>query len=155
MTTVYLWIGAALALFAGGAYIGHDYTAAKAKVAMQTHLAADRKAEADAVDRVRKAEKATADALAKISDSYEKGKKDAQSDYEKTVADLHTGTLRLQSRWATCETGRVSNAAAAARELDAITRDREESAARVVLAAATCDRQVKGLQDLLTKLGAK
>jgi hypothetical protein len=132
-----------------GAYAGYRFEANASDARMATHLAADRAAEAKAQEKARGQENELAAAQAKISSEYERGKKDAEDAQNRTIASLNAGTLRLQSRWSACEASRVSNAAGAASELDAITRDRNESAARIIGYAAACDKQVTGLQDLL------
>lgn len=100
-------------------------------------------AETEHLNEVRKLEQDLAVAQAGVSDAYEKGKKNAESKSAAVVADLRAGNLRLQQRWAVCA------ATPAPSESDAAARDREESAGRIVRAAAECDAQVRGLQDLL------
>lgn len=128
---------------------GWRHATTKADLAMEKHLAADRQAELDQKDRVRKLERDLADAQASASEWYERGKKDAEAAAAAVAADLRAGTLQLRQRWAGCETERLSQTAALTAELDAAARDREESAARIVRAAAECDAQVLGLQRLL------
>ena len=68
----------------------------------------------------------------------------------KTVADLRAGNLVLRNRWTACEANLgVPTATPAPSEPDAGTADRNESAGRIVQAAAQCDAQVRGLQELL------
>jgi hypothetical protein len=133
----------------GGYRHGVSTERARGEAAMAEHLAADRKAESDHKDKVRQLEQALATAQAGVSEAYEKGKKDAEATGAAVIADLRAGNLRLQQRWTGCETQRLSDAAALAGELDAAARDREESAGRIVRAAAQCDAQVRGLQELL------
>lgn len=155
MNAIYGYIVAALlavAAIAGGVgyWQGGKHAATAAELAMSAHLAADRKAESDHKDKVRKLEQDLAAAQAGVSEAYEKGKKDAEATGAAVTADLRAGNLRLQQRWAGCETQRLSDAAATAGEPDAAAGDREESAGRIVRAAAQCDAQVRGLQDLVT-----
>lgn len=140
-----------VAVVAGGVgyWQGSEHAKTSADLVMAKHLAADREAEADHKDKVRQLEQILAAAQADVSEAYEKGKKDAEATGAAVTADLRAGNLRLQQRWAGCETQRLSDAAAAAGELDAAARDREESAGRIVRAAAQCDAQVRGLQELL------
>lgn len=154
MNAIYGYIIAALlvvAAIAGGVgyWQGGKHATTAAELAMSEHLAADRKAESDHKDKIRKLEQDLAAAQAGVSEAYEKGKKDAEATGAAVAADLRAGNLRLQQRWAGCETQRLSDSAAAAGELDAAARDREESAGRIVRAAAQCDAQVRGLQELL------
>lgn len=154
MSTVLGYLATATLVIAGlagwfGYRLGADHAATAAKLAMAEHLAADRKAESDHKDRVRQLEQDLAAAQAGVSEAYERGKKDAEVTAAAVTADLRAGNLRLQQRWAGCETQRLSDAAALASEPDAAAGDREESAGRIVRAAAQCDAQVRGLQELL------
>ena len=122
-----------------------------AKIAMDKHLAADREEETKAKDKARADRDALAVAQNAVSAAYEKGKKDAEATAKRTVADLRAGNLVLRDRWASCQASLdVPSPTTATGELDAGTSDRNESAGRIVQAAAQCDAQVKGLQDLLT-----
>ena len=138
---------------AGGVGIGYwqggKRATAAAELVMAEHLAADRKAESDHKDKVRQLEQALATAQTGVSEAYEKGKKDAETTSAAVNTDLRAGNLRLQQRWAGCETQRLSDAAALASKPAAAAGDREESAGRIVRAAAQCDAQVRGLQELL------
>src|SRR5574337_761303 len=84
-----------------------------------------------------------------ISRFYEEAKQNVQAQANGVIADLNNGALRLRDQWRGCEASRVSNAAAAAAELDAIEQSRNASASRIVQAAAACDAQVAGLQALI------
>ena len=132
-----------------GYWQGGKHAATAAELAMVEHLADDRKAESDHKDKVRQLEQDLATAQAGVSEAYEKGKKDAEATGAAVTADLRAGNLKLQQRWAGCETQRLSDAAALAGEPDAAAGDREESAGRIVRAAVQCDAQVRGLQELL------
>lgn len=154
MNAIYGYIVAALlvvAAIAGGVgyWQGSKHAKTAADLAMAEHLATDRKAESDHRDKVRQLEQDLAASQTDVSEAYEKGKKDAEATGAAVTAGLRAGNLRLQQRWAGCETQRLSDAAAVAGELDAAARDREESAGRIVRAAAQCDAQVRGLQELL------
>lgn len=154
MTVLNGYIAAALMLVlaavgASGYYYGSKHAGANAEIAMAEHLAADKKAEAEQQDRVRKLEQSLAVAQTKVSNAYERGKKDAKATGAAIAADLRAGNLRLQRRWEGCE-ARLSDPSSASGEPDAASRDRSDSAGRIVSAAAQCDAQVKGLQDLLT-----
>lgn len=148
----YIAAGAMLVLVAtaGISYrYGYKYSSAAADVAMAAHLAADRKAEADHREALRTAEQNLATAQEAVSEAYEKGKRDAESIGEGVVADLRAGNLRLQKRWSSCEANRVPSSPTAPSEPDAAGRDREESAGRIIRAAAQCDTQVRELQALI------
>ena len=145
----------AAVLLAGGAGVA-GYSRGKAdaervaKIAMDKHLADDREEEAKAKDKARADRDALAVAQNAVSAAYEKGKKDAEATAKRTVADLRAGNLVLRNRWTACEASADLPAAAAdPSEPDAGTADRAESAGRIVQAAAQCDAQVRGLQELL------
>jgi D-serine dehydratase len=155
MSAAYAWfIAGAIALAGITGFVGyqHGVTSATAvEVAkMKTHLAADSLANEGHQIELRKKESELAEAQDKISKAYEKGKADAEAKYASVVSELRSGNLRLQHRWAGCETNRLSESVASTNQSDAATRDREESAGRIVSAAAQCDAQVRGLQDILT-----
>lgn len=154
MKTIYGYLVAALLVVvvsaAGVGYRqGAKHAAATAELAMAEHLAADRKAEADHAAQVRQLEQNLAAAQANASEAYEKGKRDAEAIGAAVAADLRSGNLRMQQRWARCETQLMSDVAPGTSQPDAATRDREESAGRIIRAAAQCDAQVRGLQELL------
>jgi len=144
-----------------GAYFGYDYASSKADAKYESHLAADRKAEENAQRTARMHEYELALAANAAAESYEKGKKDAENESQKTVDDLLDGSLRLQNRWAGCEADRMSEAATTAGKLNAATRDRAESASRIIAAAAACDAKDRAWQQwaaattsILTKASA-
>ena len=105
------------------------------------------KAEAEAQAKARAEEQAKVEAVAKAADAYEKGKADAQAGYERDLADLRTGNLRLRQYWqasvATCE---LSAGSAAALHAEQQAQLRAESAARIVRLGAEADAQVRALQ---------
>ena len=121
-----------------------------AKLAMDKHLAEDDKAERDATEAANRHKDELATAQNAVSAAYEKGKSDAEAAAKRTVADLRAGNLVLRERWSACKAGDgVSSPTTNPSEPDAGARDREESAGRIVQAAAQCDAQVRGLQELL------
>ena len=121
-----------------------------AQIAMDKHLAEDRASERAAEQEANRYRDALATAQNAVSAAYEKGKKDAEATAKRTVADLRAGNLVLHNRWTACQASLDMPAAPAAPgEPDARTADRDESAGRIVQAAAQCDAQVKGLQRLL------
>lgn len=110
------------------------------------HKTAVEAANAAAQESARKTELAQAVAVTAVAEAYEKGKHDAQATADRVAADLRNGNIQLRDRWQSCAAGRVSDADATAAELDAARRDREESASRIVLAAAAADNQIAQLQ---------
>ena len=121
-----------------------------AKIAMSEHLAEDREAERVATKDANRYKDALATAQNAVSAAYEKGKADAEANAKRVVADLRAGNLVLRDRWTSCQASSgLPRPAANTGEPDAGTADRDESAGRIVQAAAQCDAQVKGLQSLL------
>ena len=122
-----------------------------AKLKMDEHLVEDREAERTATEAASRHKDELAAAQNKVSAAYEKGKSDAEANAKRVVADLRAGNLVLRDRWAACKASADLPATAAGpSEPDAGTHDREESAGRIIQAAAQCDAQVRGLQNLLT-----
>lgn len=120
------------------------------QIAMDKHLAEDRASERAAEQEANRYKDALATAQNAVSAAYEKGKKDAEATAKRTVADLRAGNLVLHNRWTACQASLdVPSPTTATGELDAGTSDRNESAGRIVQAAAQCDAQVRGLQELL------
>ena len=121
-----------------------------AKLNMDEHLVEDREAERTATEAASRHKDELAAAQNKVSAAYEKGKSDAEATAKRAVADLRAGNLVLHNRWTACQASLGMPAAPAAPgEPDAGTADRNESAGRIVQAAAQCDAQVRGLQELL------
>ena len=135
---------------AAGYHKGKTDAERVAKIEMDKHLIADNKAEQDAKDEAVRHKDALAAAQNAVSAAYEKGKKDAEATAKRTVADLRAGNLVLRDRWASCQANAdLSRPATNPGEPDAGTAGRNESAGRIVQAAAQCDAQVRGLQQLL------
>ena len=130
---------------------GYESAQLKAKVAMDAHLVEDREAEDVAKEKAEKKRVELETAISQAGEAYEKGKKDAQATAKTVTADLRTGNLVLRDRWEnTCPANtNVPAPAPSPSEPDAGAGDREASAGRIVQAAATCDAQVRGLQDIL------
>ena len=95
-------------------------------------------------------ERRKAEALTAIAEQYEQDKVTNESTHDALVANLRAGNERLHQRWqAAIATGDLSRTVASAAESDAAARDREESAARAVRAAADADAQIRGLQEVI------
>ena len=121
-----------------------------AQITMDKHLAEDRASERAAEQEANRYKDALATAQNAVSAAYEKGKNDAEAAAKRTIADLRNGTVVMRERWTACKASADLPATAAGpSEPDAATADREQSAVRIVQAAAQCDAQVKGLQELL------
>ena len=121
-----------------------------AKLAMDEHLVKDREAERVATEAASRHKDELTAAQNAVSAAYEKGKSDAEATAKRTVADLRAGNLVLRERWTSCQASSgLPRPATDTSEPDAGTADRDESAGRIVQAAAQCDAQVRGLQELL------
>lgn len=135
---------------AAGYHKGKAEAERVAKIDMEKHLGEDREAERLATEVANRQKDELAAAQNAVSAAYEKGKSDAEATAKRTVADLRAGNLVLRDRWTSCQASSgLPRPATNTSEPDAGTADRDESAGRIVQAAAQCDAQVKGLQNLL------
>ena len=135
---------------AAGYHKGKADAERAAKIAMSEHLAEDREAERIATEAASRHKDELATAQNAVSAAYEKGKADAEANAKRIVADLRAGNLVLRDRWTSCQASSgLPRPTPDTSEPDARTADRDESAGRIVQAAAQCDAQVKGLQSLL------
>lgn len=135
---------------AAGYHKGKADAERAAKIAMSEHLAEDREAERIATEAASRHKDELATAQNAVSAAYEKGKADAEANAKRVVADLRAGNLVLRDRWTSCQASSgLPRPTPDTSEPDARTADRDESAGRIVQAAAQCDAQVKGLQSLL------
>lgn len=142
----------ALALaFGAGWYVGHAPGAAKAAkaeraLALQQRDAAQRVALAEQM--AREAEHRHAADMARIGKEHQEALTHAQTAADRLVRDLRAGTVRLQERWRGCAAD-LSRIAGTAGQPDDGADDRSQSAGRIVRAAAECDAQVIGLQNVI------
>lgn len=100
----------------------------------------------DAARAAINAQRAAADRLADIGSKHEQDRRDAEGVPDAVVADLRAGNLRLRREWAGCETRRLSDAAAAARERDALAASRDALAGAVVRVGRDADDQLAACQ---------
>ena len=135
---------------AAGYYKGKTDAERVAKLAMDEHLVEDREAERAATETANRYKDALTTAQNAVSAAYEKGKIDAEANAKRVIADLRAGNLVLRDRWTSCQASSgLPRPTPDTSEPDARTADRDESAGRIVQAAAQCDAQVRGLQELL------
>lgn len=154
----YIKVAICIALLCVAFFFGHHLGAQAGAVKLAKATAAAAQDAAHVADLATKASEAArvaehtqAQAFATISQQYEQDEADAQIRYEHTLAGLRSGTLRLRSTWNCPRTvAGVPEAGAGAGKPDAATSDRDESAARVVRAAAEADAQIRALQAILT-----
>lgn len=143
--------------FGAGAWVGYQPGSGQAAKARQAMAFMERDAAqqvAIAEQMAREAEHRHAADMARIGLEHQEALKNAQAGYDRTVADLRSGNLRLQERWRSCAAN-LPNAGGAGSGADAAADDRSESAARIVRAAAECDAQVIGLQNVIRADRAK
>lgn len=133
----------------GGMYTGYRHGVKIEAAKLTEHLKDDAEAEAKAMERATALERELAAMQVEISYAYEQGKQEAEASANRVVVDLRNGALRLRQQWAACKAEHMPETPTAASEPDAAPTGREESAARIVRAAAECDAQVRGLQELL------
>ncbi|WP_115540019.1 hypothetical protein [Xanthomonas campestris] len=97
----------------------------------------------------RSTEHQQAEALADIGAKHEEDRQAAQAVPDAVVADLRSGALKLRDGWASCETQRLTEAAAGTRERDAGTQRREEFAGAVVRVGVDADDQLRACQAVI------
>lgn len=160
LTSILILICAVLlAAGAGGVYgfaRGGSQAEDRAAKVFSEHLAADRTAEAAALARTNKTNTAINNAVTEAANTaYQKGFKDAEANRARTVADLRSGNLQLQDRWAGCQAALVSSDSGARAAAEQYAREREESAGRIVQIADESDAQISGLQQAYNAVKAQ
>lgn len=155
MSAIYGYIVAAflaVAVLCGGTgyLVGASRARAKAEAAMEKHIAADQEQELLATEAARTKEQELLALQNTVAQAYERGKQNAELQNKRVVADLRSGALRLREQWSACAASNMPNSTATTTQPNAASGNREESAGRIIRAAAECDAQVTGLQKLLT-----
>jgi hypothetical protein len=139
---LYLYAAFLLAIAAGGFFLHHSgYVSG---VAEQQAITA--KHDAAAALAAQQHEQAEQARIAKVAEQYEQDKADAQADYDRNLADLRSGQLRLRKQW-TCP--RLPSASASTGQPDGEAKQREQDASDLVRIAAEADAQIRGLQAAL------
>ncbi|MCC4613653.1 hypothetical protein LL963_16400 [Xanthomonas campestris pv. esculenti] len=87
-----------------------------------------------------------AETLSSIGEKLEQDRETAQAVPDAVLAELRSGAIRLRDGWASCETQRLTEAAAGTRERDAATQRREEFAGAVVRVGVDSDDQLRSCQ---------
>lgn len=139
---------AVVCLIGGGWYVGHYQASLAYELKISKIQTADAQALATAQADARAKEQLAADTLAQIQDQYEQDKANAQADYDRTVADLRAGNLRLRKQWQ-CPSTSVPGAATGSGQPDAAADQRAADAANLVRIAADADAQIKALQQIV------
>ena len=142
------------AWIASGFYIHHkawDAGAASVQTkldALNVQLAQERER---ASEDARAKEQAQAKQLAAIDAQHVREMKDAQANFDRTLAEQRAGTLQLRQRWLACTSAsaNVPTTPASASSANAAADDRAASAARIVRAAAEADATIRALQAIV------
>ncbi|GHH56103.1 lysis system i-spanin subunit Rz [[Pseudomonas] boreopolis] len=103
-------------------------------------------AESAKVQQVRQVEHQQAEAMAEIGAKHEEDRQAAAAVPDAVVAELRAGTLRLRNDLATCNTARLSEAAASASQRDEGAQLRAEIAGSVVRIGRDADDQLRACQ---------
>ena len=101
------------------------------------------------LSRALDAERARAAEVARIGNEHEEARRDAETVPAAVAAELRAGNLRLRREWAGCETARLSDAAAASAERDALAGLRAEAAGRIVRIGRDADDQLRACQAVI------
>ena len=137
-----MWLLSLLAAFgAGWAWKGDRAEVRETRAGLKQS-----KVEAKAADQARGKERSQSEALAEIGEKHELDRKAAEVVADSVVADLRAGNYRLRHELASCETSRLSSAAASASQRDAGAISREEIAAAAIRIARDADDQLRACQ---------
>lgn len=103
-----------------------------------------------ALEEARAQERRHAEQMAQIGATHQQELTRVQSEHDRLVADQRAGIVRLRRTWAGCPSApAVPGTGPAGPWADAGADDRAAGAADLVRAAATCDAQVRGLQEVI------
>ncbi|MEA9551731.1 hypothetical protein ABFU65_12015 [Xanthomonas campestris pv. raphani] len=144
-----LKLAIAVGLLAISFWAGWTWRGDRAETAVATDEAATGKQALQVEQAARATEHQQAKALADIGAKHEEDRQAAQAVPDAVVADLRSGALKLRDGWASCETQRLTEAAAGTRERDAGTQRREEFAGRIVRIGRDADDQLRACQSVV------
>lgn len=144
-----LYAAAAALLVGLSFWAGWEWRDRSADLAQSRQATKQAQAETKAVETARSAEHQQADTLANIGETHEQARAAAPAVADAVVADLRADRLRLRREWAGCETQRLSEASAAARERDALAAGREAAAGRIIRIGAEADAQLAACQAVI------
>ena len=131
-----------------GCWIGAqdgDRRAAKAEIALANYKRDVAQELALSEAKARKVERERNEAVSKAAANYEQGKQDAEAEAKRVAAGISDGSVRLRKQWAACETGRLSDRAATAGELEAARQLRAEAIGRILGIGREADASQKAL----------
>ncbi len=149
---VFVYALGLIVAFCAGAWVGYQPGAVRAERAERALAMAQRDAAqqvALAQEQARAAEQRMTEQLAAVDARYRQEIEDAKATGERVAADLRASTLRLRREWAGCETARLSDAAAASPERDALAGLRAEAAGRIVRIGREADDQLRACQAVI------
>ena len=129
---------------------GWSWRADRAEATSSKRDTADATAVTAAVQDARATEHTQAGRLADIGAKHEEDRRDAESVPAAVVAELQSGDLQLRKHWAACETSRLSDASAAAREFDALAELRRKDQGDLVRVGHDANDLARGLQAVIT-----
>lgn len=131
-------------------WAGWEWRDRSADLAESQPQTAQANAAVQQTNQARDNERATATDLAAIGAKHEDDRTAAAAVPDAVVADLRAGNLRLRDGWASCETQRLSDAAASAGQRDEGADGREEFAGAVVRVGRDADDQLRACQATVT-----
>jgi len=138
-----------LGLMAASFWAGREWRDRSADLTESRRDTSDAQAGQKAEQAARGTEQKTAAALAEIGEKHEQARAEAESVPAAVAADLRAGNVRLRSEWAGCETQRLSDASAAARERDALAESRDRLAGEIVRIGRDADDQLRAAQAVI------
>lgn len=144
--TVYVRLVVAVALLVLGFWAGWEWRDRSSDLAAAESAQAAWQHAEQAQRDARTNEQNTGRSMAEIGDKHEEDRQAAEAVPDAVVADLRAGNLRLRREWAGCETQRLSDAAAGARERDALAASRDTLAGEVVRIGRDADDQLAACQ---------
>lgn len=141
---------AAFALWSGAMFgAGWGWRGDRAESAEARQLASTSSAQVQQINQTRAIEHAQAETLATIGAKHEEDRAAAEAVPAAVVADLRAGRLQLRDDLATCNTARLSEAAAGAVERDQAAQLRAEVAGALVQIGRDADDQVRACQAVI------
>ncbi|WP_315388728.1 hypothetical protein [uncultured Stenotrophomonas sp.] len=144
-----IYIGVAIALVTLAFWAGWEWRDRSADLAVANADLKQAVAVVDQVNDTRAIEHTQAQDVAAIGVKHEEDRTAAASLPAAVIAELRADRLRMRDGWSSCETQRVSDAAAATGERDAATQRREEFAGAVVRAGRDADDQLRACQAVI------
>lgn len=94
-------------------------------------------------------ERTKSEKLAKVGESHEEDRVEAEKVPAAVVAGIESGDLKLRKQWAACETARLTDASTAALERDAFAELRRKDQGDLVRVGRDADDQVRACQAVI------